>query len=90
MGENAHDGYLRLVVTRFYYQLLRIGCTGAIALVNVLTQPVILEQEKIALQNNINELIKPDRYDNKIIDTCFTVVDANLLGDEKPKQVFMC
>jgi len=66
-----------------------IGCTGAIALVNVLTQPVILEQEKIALQNNINELIKPDSYDNKIIDTCFTVVDANLLGDEKPKQVFI-
>lgn len=66
-----------------------IGCTGAIALVNVLTQPMILEQEKIALQNNINELIKPDSYDNKIIDTCFTVVDANLLGDEKPKQVFI-
>ena len=66
-----------------------IACTGAIALVNVLTQPVILEQEKIALQNNINELIKPDRYDNKIIDTCFTVVDATLLGDENPKQVFI-
>ena len=66
-----------------------IVCTGAIALISVLTRPIILEQEQIALQNNINELIKPDRYDNNIINTCFTVVDSELLGDEIPKQVFI-
>jgi len=69
--------------------IFAVLCTGAIALVNVLTQPVILQQEQIALQNNINELIKPDRYDNNIIESCFTVVDSELLGDSTPKQVFI-
>ncbi len=69
--------------------IFAIVCTGAIALISVLTRPIILEQEQIALQNNINELIKPDRYDNKIIETCFTVVDSELLGDEIPKQIFI-
>ena len=69
--------------------IFAIVCTGAIALISVLTRPIILEQEQIALQNNINELIKPDRYDNKIIETCFTVVDSELLGDKIPKKVFI-
>ncbi|MGJ8581848.1 MAG: electron transport complex subunit RsxG [Psychromonas sp.] len=69
--------------------IFAVICTGAIALVNVLTQPKILQQEQIALQNNINELIKPDRYDNNIIESCFTVVDSELLGDLTPKQVFI-
>ncbi|RBW42801.1 electron transport complex subunit RsxG [Psychromonas sp. B3M02] len=69
--------------------IFAVLCTGAIALVNVLTQPVIQQQEQIALQNNINELIKPDRYDNNIIESCFTVVDSELLGDSTPKQVFI-
>ncbi|MEL0660473.1 electron transport complex subunit RsxG [Psychromonas arctica] len=69
--------------------IFAIVCTGAIALISVLTRPIILEQEQIALQNNINELIKSDRYDNKIIETCFTVVDGELLGDKIPKQVFI-
>jgi electron transport complex protein RnfG len=69
--------------------IFAIVCTGAIAIINVMTQPIILEQQQIALQNNINELIKPDRYDNNIIGTCFTVVDKTLLGDDTPKQVFI-
>lgn len=66
-----------------------VACTGAIAIINVMTQPIILEQQQIALQNNINELIKPERYDNNIIGSCFTVVDKTLLGDDTPKQVFI-
>lgn len=66
-----------------------IVCTGAIAFISVVTQPIILEQQQIALQKNINELINPDRYDNNIINTCFTVVDEDLLGDKTPKQVFI-
>lgn len=69
--------------------IFAIVCTGAIALISVLTKPIILEQEQIALQKNINQLIKPDSYDNNIINTCFTVVDNALLGDEIPKQVFI-
>ncbi|WP_298940907.1 electron transport complex subunit RsxG [uncultured Psychromonas sp.] len=69
--------------------IFAIVCTGAIALISVLTKPIILEQEQIALQKNINELIKPESYDNNIINTCFTVVDSELLGDEIPKQVFI-
>lgn len=66
-----------------------IVCTSAIALISVLTKPVILEQQQIALQNNINQIIKPNRYDNKIINSCFTVIDEKLLGDKQPKQVFI-
>ena len=64
-------------------------CTGAIAVINLVTKPLILKQEQIALQNNINELITIDRYDNNIIDTCFLVVDENLLGNNTPKQVYV-
>lgn len=73
----------------FLLAAFAIVCTGAIAFVNILTQPLILEQQQIALQNNINQLIKPDSYDNQIIESCFTVVDEKLLGDEQPKQVFI-
>lgn len=73
----------------FLLATFAVVCTGAIALINVLTQPIILQQEQIALQNNINELIEPEQYDNQIIDSCFTVVDSELLGDQQPKQVFI-
>lgn len=73
----------------FLLATFAVACTGAIALINVLTQPIILEQQQIALQKNINELIEPDQYDNKIIESCFTVVDSELLGDQQPKQVFI-
>ena len=73
----------------FLLATFAVVCTGAIALINVLTQPIILQQEQIALQNNINELIEPDQYDNQIINSCFTVIDSELLGDQKPKQVFI-
>jgi len=69
--------------------IFSVVCTGAIALINVLTQPLILEQQQIALQNNINELIKENEYDNKIIESCFMVTDPMLLGDKEPKQVFI-
>lgn len=64
-------------------------CTGTIALINLITKPLILEQEQIALQNNINELISVDRYDNQIIGSCFFVIDKNLLGNETPKQIYI-
>ncbi|WP_347876784.1 electron transport complex subunit RsxG [Psychromonas algicola] len=69
--------------------LFAVICTGAIAVINLVTKPLILKQEQIALQNNINELITIDRYDNNIIDTCFLVVDENLLGNNTPKQVYV-
>lgn len=69
--------------------LFAVICTGAIAIINLVTKPLILKQEQIALQNNINELITLDRYDNKIIETCFLVVDENLLGNNTPKQVYI-
>ena len=69
--------------------LFAIICTGAIALINMVTKPIILEQQQIALQNNIDELISTDRYDNQILNSCFLVVDESLLGDNNPKQVFI-
>jgi len=73
----------------FLLAIFAIVCTGAIAFINVLTQPIILEQQQIALQNNINELIKANEYDNKIIESCFLVTDKELLGDNLPKQIFV-
>jgi len=66
-----------------------IICTGVVTSVNVMTKPVIAEQQQLALQNNINEIIDPSHYDNPIINSCFTVTDEKLLGDNLPKQVFI-
>lgn len=73
----------------FLLAAFAIVCTGSIALVNELTRPMIREQQKITLQKDINQLIDKSLYDNNIIQSCFTVVDENLLGDKLPKQVFI-
>lgn len=73
----------------FLLAAFAIICTGAVSLVNLLTTPRILEQQKLALQNNINQIISPDEYNNNIVDSCFDVVEASLLGDQLPKQVFI-
>jgi len=73
----------------FILAIFAIVCTGTIVLINQLTKPIILQQQQIALQNNIDQLIEADRYDNNIIGSCFTVVDENLLGDVTPKQVYL-
>jgi len=73
----------------FLLAAFAIVCTGTVAITSTLTKPVILKQQQIALQENINQIIDPERYDNQIIDSCFTVIDEQLLGDKKPKQVFI-
>lgn len=73
----------------FLLAAFAIVCTASVALVNELTRPVIQEQQKIALQKDINQLIDKSLYDNKIIQSCFAVVDENLLGDKLPKHVFI-
>jgi len=66
-----------------------VFCTATIAFINLVTKPLIVQQEQLALQSNINELIAADRYDNDIIGSCFFVTDDHLLGDQTPKQVYI-
>jgi electron transport complex protein RnfG len=66
-----------------------IICTGAVAIVNQLTQPIIAQQEQKALLRTLNQLIPENLYDNDIVASCFTVTDKTLLGSEQPRQVFI-
>ncbi|WP_028864209.1 electron transport complex subunit RsxG [Psychromonas aquimarina] len=66
-----------------------VVCTACIALVSVLTKPVIAQQEQRALLKTLNQLIPEESYDNDIYATCFTVTDENLLGSKEPQQVFI-
>ncbi|WP_019613030.1 electron transport complex subunit RsxG [Psychromonas ossibalaenae] len=66
-----------------------VVCTACIAVVSVLTKPVIAQQEQKALLKTLNQLIPEESYDNDIFATCFTVTDENLLGSKEPQQVFI-
>ena len=66
-----------------------IICTGLIAIVNGLTQPMIAQQQQKALLKTLNQLIPENLYDNDIVATCFTVTDQELLGSVEPRQVFI-
>lgn len=73
----------------FLLAAFAIISTGAVAIVSALTQSKIAQQQQIALQKSINEIIDTKEYDNQIINSCFTVTDEQLLGDNNPKQVFI-
>lgn len=73
----------------FLLAAFAIISTGAVAIVSALTQSKIAEQQQLALQKSINEIIDSSEYDNPIINSCFYVSDEQLLGDKEPKQVFI-
>ena len=66
-----------------------IICTGAVALVNQLTKPIIAQQEEKALLNTIEQLIPASLYDNDIVNSCFLVEDSKLLGKGIHQKVFV-
>ncbi len=72
----------------FLLAAFAIICTGAVAIVNVLTKPVIELQEQKALLKTLNQLIPAESYDNDIFASCFTVKD-DLLGKGQSQQVFI-
>jgi electron transport complex protein RnfG len=73
----------------FLLSAAAIICTGLIAIVNGLTQPMIAEQQQKALLKTLNQLIPEKLYDNDLVATCFTVSDPELLGSKQPKKVFI-
>lgn len=73
----------------FLLAAFAIICTAAVALVNHLTQPMIMAQQQKALLNTINQLIPVTEYDNDIFATCFMVQDDDLLGTGQTQQVFI-
>lgn len=73
----------------FLLTAFAIICTASVAVVNVLTKPMIAEQEQNALLKTLNQLIPEDSYDNDIFATCFMVSDDKLLGKGQSQQVFI-
>lgn len=73
----------------FLLAAFAIICTAAVAVVNHLTQPMIMAQQQKALLNTINQLIPVTDYDNDIFATCFMVKDDDLLGMGQTQQAFI-
>ncbi len=66
-----------------------IACTACVAVVNLLTKPVIASQEQKALLKTLNQLIPEDSYNNDIFASCFMVRDDKLLGKGQAHPVFI-
>ncbi|WP_094752256.1 electron transport complex subunit RsxG [Psychromonas sp. CD1] len=73
----------------FLLATFAIICTGAVALINQITQPIIAEQEEKALLSTIDQLIPASLYDNNIIQSCFIIQDDKLLGKGVQQKVFV-
>lgn len=80
--------FASIIRNAFLLAAFAIVCTGAIALVKVMTEPAIALQQQQALLNTVNQLIPDDLYDNDIINSCFIVNDP-LLGNNREQQVFI-
>jgi electron transport complex protein RnfG len=66
-----------------------IVCTASVAIINLLTKPVIEQQQQKALLKTLNQLIPENSYDNDIFASCFTVKDDQLLGKGQTQPVFV-
>lgn len=66
-----------------------IICTGMVAIVNVMTKPIIAEQQQKALLKTVDQLIKKDSYDNDLFASCFTVENDTLLGKGRQQKIFL-
>jgi len=73
----------------FILAAFAIVCTAAIAIVNVLSKPVIEQQEQKALLKIVNQLIPAQSYNNDLFASCFTVRDDVLLGEGELQKVFL-
>jgi len=73
----------------FILAAFAIICTAAIAIVHLLSRPVIELQEQKALLKIVNQLIPPQAYNNDLFASCFTVRDDALLGKEVSQKVFL-
>ncbi len=66
-----------------------IICTGAIAIVNLMTKPLIAEQQQKALLKTVDKIIPKDSYDNDLFASCFRVENDHLLGKNRQQRVFL-
>lgn len=61
---------------------------GAIALVHSATRARIEQQERAALESQLQALVPPERYDNRMYADCTRVTDPELLGSKRPVTVY--
>ncbi|MCK5818859.1 MAG: electron transport complex subunit RsxG [Psychromonas sp.] len=66
-----------------------IICTGAIAIINLITKPMIAEQQQKALLKIVDKIIPKDSYDNDLFASCFRVRNDHLLGKNQQQRVFL-
>jgi len=66
-----------------------IVCTGAIAIVNLMTKPLIAEQQQKALLKTVDKIIPKSSYDNDLFASCFRVENDHLLGKNRQQKVFL-
>ena len=66
-----------------------IICTSAVATVNIMTKPIVAEQQQKALLKTVDQLIQKDSYDNDLFASCFTVENDKLLGKSRQQKVFL-
>ena len=62
--------------------------TGLVALVFTTTKEPIAEAERAYMLRSLNEVIKPELYDNDIFSDYIEVVSSEYLGTDKPVSVF--
>ena len=60
--------------------LFAIACTAVVGTVHLLTKERIVKQEQQQLINTLNSLIPPEKHDNEMTESCFTLSDE-LLGN---------
>ena len=61
--------------------------TGLVALTFTSTQDIIAENERQALLANLNALVPPDRYDNRIEEDIIKISDSRL-GSKEPVTIY--
>ena len=64
-------------------------CTASVAFVNMLTKPIIAEQEQHALLQTVDQLISKDLYNNDLFSSCFYTQNDLLLGKNRIQKVFL-
>ena len=66
-----------------------IICTASVSLVNIMTKPVIAQQEQHALLKIVDQLIPQEIYNNDLFASCFYTKNELLLGKNRHQKVFL-
>lgn len=80
--------YKHIVLTGvLLFAFAAIG-TSMVAVTYEGTREQIAQNERMVLLRYINQVINPERYDNKLLEDTIEVTDPNLLGTDEPVTVY--